>query len=109
MATAPAHAVLIDNRTFTTDTGTGLAWLDLTESTGFSFAAASAEIGVGGTFEGYRHATTSDLDTFFTNAGFPGLFHGSDHSAPFPTLLNLLGITLTGIGKIQSQGHFDNG
>lgn len=91
MATAPAHAVLIDNRTFTTDTGTGLAWLDLTESTGFSFAAAS------------------DLDTFFTNAGFPGLFHGSDHSAPFPTLLNLLGITLTGIGKIQSQGHFDNG
>jgi hypothetical protein len=108
MATAPAHAVIIDNGTVTTDTGTGLDWLDLTASTGFSFAGASAEFGVGGAFEGYRHATESELDTFLTNAGF-GSYHQDDHTAPFLTLINLLGITGTAVGEILAQGHFDNG
>jgi hypothetical protein len=108
MTTAPTHAVLIDNGTFTTDTDTGLAWLDLTESTGFSFAAASAEFGTGGAFEGYRHATESELDTFLTNAGFASFYQVASNSAAFDTFINLVGITDVNGGDPEAVGHFDN-
>lgn len=110
MMTAPASAVLIDNGTTTIDTDTGLEWLDLTESTGFSFAAASAEFGVGGAFEGYRHATEADINTFTTNAGFPPFFQTPFNDPAFAAFLGVIGITNDlSPDELQSRGYFDNG
>ncbi|GFO53511.1 hypothetical protein GMSM_05180 [Geomonas sp. Red276] len=60
----------------TLDTGTGLEWLDLTQTFGKSMDSINADSGVGGTFYGWRYATADELQTFYTNAGLyssPGL------------------------------------
>jgi hypothetical protein len=56
--------------TITFDTQTGLRWLDLTESNGLSHAEVLQQLGLGGTFEGYRLATRAEVSDFFAHAGF---------------------------------------
>lgn len=63
-----SYAVLIDNGTSMIDQGTGLEWLDLTETLGFSWNQAEASTYV--TTDGYVHATVDQVTTLFTNAGF---------------------------------------
>ena len=63
-----ANAALIDNGTSMIDTGTGLEWLDLTETLGISWNAAEASTFV--TVDGYVHATEVQVETLFLNAGF---------------------------------------
>ena len=55
--------------TSTLDTQTGLHWLDLTLSTGFSHTQILQEIAPGGTFDGYRLATEAEISAFFVDAG----------------------------------------
>ncbi len=66
---ALSSAALIDNGTFTTDTDTELDWLDLSESVGRTLEFESVEFGIGGDFEGWRHATFDELFNFWSNAG----------------------------------------
>lgn len=55
-----------DNK-LTIDTNSGLEWLDLTESTGFSMNQILA--GAGGFLDmGFRYATTSEVSTLFAEA-----------------------------------------
>ena len=61
--TSTAFAAIYDNGTGTTDSTSGLDWLDLTASTGRSYADVSGEFGTGGDFEGYRYATTRMSET----------------------------------------------
>ena len=69
-----ADIVLLDSSfgvvTITRDNATGLDWLDVTESRGLSYNQVSAQFGVGGDYEGYRHATTAELDQLITNFGY---------------------------------------
>ena len=58
-----------DGFNLTVDTTAGLEWLDLTLSTGLSFDEVAAELGPGGLFEGFRHATAAEIATFWGNAG----------------------------------------
>ena len=62
------YAALIDNGTSMIDTGTGLQWLDLTETLGISWNQAEALPFV--TVDGYVHATEDQVETLFLNAGF---------------------------------------
>ena len=62
------YAALVDNGNSMIDTGTGLVWLDLTETQGISWNAAEASTFV--TVDGYVHATEAQVITLFTNAGF---------------------------------------
>jgi hypothetical protein len=55
--------------TSTLDTQTGLQWLDLTESTGFSHTEILQEVQSGGTFDGYRLATRDEVSALFVDAG----------------------------------------
>lgn len=88
-------ADLVDNGNYTTDTATGLGWLDLTETTDLSYDYISSQFGSGGEFEGYRYANESDINTFFANAGALGPFNGnsSDNQAGLTTLFDLWGET----------------
>ena len=109
---SPASAVLIDNGMTTTDTDQNLLWLDLTSSQGRSFDDVSSHFGVGGDFQGWRHATISEVTTLFTNAGFAPPYDGAA-SAPMLSLIDLLGRTFSQSiadgGTFSAQGLFDDG
>lgn len=55
------QAALIDNGTYTTDTASGLDWLDVTTSVNMSYNYVSSQFVAGGVFEGWRYATADDL------------------------------------------------
>ena len=52
---------VLGKNSITFDPATGLEWLDVTLSTGRSFVDVAGETGVGGDFEGFRHATEAEL------------------------------------------------
>ena len=53
----------------TVDPNTGLEWLDWTVSTNRSYDDVSSQFGVGGDFEGWRHASQGEVIDLFSNAG----------------------------------------
>lgn len=68
MLFSPVNAAIIDNGTYTTDTQTGLDWLDVTETFQRSYNDVSSQFGVGGEFEGWRYATMDELLSLIFNA-----------------------------------------
>lgn len=101
----------VDN--VTSDSDTGLDWLDLTASSGpnaISFDAIQLQFLSGGLYEGWRHATHSEVENLlFVSAG---LFQGN-----IPTLdplavqfVQLVGVTQTGIGNgVVARGLYEDG
>lgn len=90
---ANAHAALVEadwkvpgDQLILQDTGSGLEWLDLTETMNQSFNLVSTQLGTSGAFEGFTVGVVSQLLTLFTNAGI---------SQPFNTDLpiNLVPVT----------------
>jgi len=69
LVTFNASAVLVDNGTFTTDTRTGLDWLDIIQTENMSYNQVTAQLGTGGLFEGWVYATNAQVSEFFTSAG----------------------------------------
>lgn len=85
----PTHGV----DAITLDTDTGLEWLDLTITAGASFDDVSAQLGTGGTYEGFRYASMSEVSTLYLNAGFTdtdAIYRASDLGAA-QLLLGLMG------------------
>jgi len=108
-ANDPALPPGIDGFNLTIDTATGLAWLDLTLTTGLSYDDVAA--GAGGFIgAGFSIATTDDVATLFTNAGATNLTGDSLPSqfASATNLISLLGCTFfCGARVPASQGWFD--
>ena len=71
-----ATAGLIDNTTYTTDTVTGLDWLDLTVTRGLSYDDVVGQFSSGQLYEGWRFASRTEVWEFWTNAGGTGPFSG---------------------------------
>jgi hypothetical protein len=100
LSASSANAALIDQGDITVDTGTGLKWLDLTETLDLSIQ--DIRDGFGGFLDdGWSVATSSQVDQLFSNAGATA--PASDlHFYPDATItdnmLDLFGITgfLTG-------------
>jgi hypothetical protein len=119
---APAGATLITvdlvspgDGLITLDTETGLEWLDLTESVNRSFDDVSGQFGPGEDFEGWRHATGSEVcrlvSTYAVAVGpvCPEFFvrlEGSDEVVTH--LLSFLGVTSTPPSQF-SVGWYDDG
>ena len=61
----------------TRDTASGLEWLDLTKSSGISYSYVSTRLGSGQEFDGWRYAASTDVETFFNNAGGTGPYTGA--------------------------------
>ena len=75
-----SHAAIIANGDFTTDTGTGLDWLDHSFTLGLSFNQVTAELGAGGLFDGWSVATQGQVHTYLINAGWIGPFDSNNNS-----------------------------
>ena len=78
-----AHAAIVgftDNGTYTTDTFSGLDWLDVTESTNRSYDDVFGQL-MGGDFDGWRYASAAEVATFWDNAGGTAPFEGPSGSA----------------------------
>lgn len=107
------NAILIDNGSSMIDTGTGLEWLDLTETQGLSWNVAEASTYV--TVDGYVHATIVQVETLFLNAGFLSTNNVNNplNDPAANTLLDFLGCTqfcgtvnATGRGFADYNGTF---
>lgn len=59
----PAQASIVANAALTTDTATGLDWLDHSLTAGMSLDQAYAQQGIGGLFEGWQGATLGQVHT----------------------------------------------
>ena len=99
-STAPA-ALVSQGGTFgadteTLDTGTGLAWLDLSVTASISFDTMQTQLGT--TFAGWRYATGAERQTFFVNAGIPSVPGVSAANVtPITNLIALLGGPLSSV------------
>lgn len=65
-----SYAVIIDNGAFTTDTDTGLDWLDLTETRFISYVEMEQMLLPGGAYYGWRFATAREFEALVLNFGF---------------------------------------
>lgn len=115
-----ANAALIDNGEFTTDTATGLEWLDLTETTGITVAETAQFIGSVGYYQvanrnAYFCISISYCDpNAFTNDFYVGaqqnigtfLVRDSNRSSdiPEPTTVFLFGLGLIGVASRRIKG-----
>ncbi len=90
-----AHAAIIDNGTYTTDTESGLDWLDVTLSVNRSYSYMTTQFGAGGEFDGWRFATGDELVSLVDNMGGTGPYEGysGDHENITTQLISLLGDT----------------
>jgi hypothetical protein len=78
--TASVQAAIIANGDFTTDTDTGLDWLDLDLTLGLSTNQVIAQTSLGGTFDSWQVATLDQVHTFMTNLGWIGPFDPANTS-----------------------------
>lgn len=62
-------AAIINNDTYTTDTISGLDWLDLSKTSNRSYSDISAKFGTGNEFAGWRYATLLEIEEFWTAFG----------------------------------------
>lgn len=115
-----AYAVLISNddpvfgsNSITFDTVTDLEWLDLTLSLNRSFSDLTGEFGLGGDFEGFRHASEAEILQLWVNAGIPNINAGptTDNFDPIRNLQDLIGVTNTDPVLVVwlTSGYFDDG
>ena len=77
----------------TSDTTSGLNWLDLTETAGLAQTTILASMGGGGAYAGWRYASSAEVVTLFANFGV-------DLSIGAPTTISTKGGTVTGLGDV---------
>ena len=78
----------------THDTDTGLDWLDLTVTQGLSYNNVSSQLGAGGSYDGWRYASTAEVNMLMVNAGIPDIGTWSTPNAvPTLALIDLIGVT----------------
>lgn len=100
------QAQIRDQGVHTLDMVTGLSWLDLTQTQGWSLTDARAAVQPGGALSGYRIASRGELEQFFRDAGFgPGLFQNSGDSFPPYTSIQTF-IDFVGATRVELAGDF---
>jgi hypothetical protein len=102
-----ANASIVDLGVITRDTGTGLDWLDLTETHWQSYDTVTERLQEGGDLEGWNYATSAQLDTLLTNfGGTPNLGCGAGVSYCGHSTENngLVAIVLAHLGDLSGDG-----
>ena len=108
-----ASAALIDNGTFTTDTESGLDWLDLSVTNGQDYNSATT------LNPGWRYATNVEVENIFgllfegyynTNSGFSNSSDGAyaDQSIDVDNFISLFGITGINASADLSWGFYED-
>lgn len=104
------HDSVFGTDSVTLDTSTGLQWLDLNKSRSRRFDTVIAQSGIGGQFEGWRHATRAEIENlFYVSAAIPIGQHSPANQA-LVELMNLLSSqSRQFVGRvIFSSGFFDD-
>jgi len=79
----------------TADTATNLEYLNLTQTTNLSHLQMTALLASDLRFEDWRYATSSEVESLFTDAGIsPLLCCSAENVAPVTTLQALVGVTV---------------
>ena len=113
---APAALVSQDDPDYgvgsiTFDTDTGLQWLDVPLSQARTYLDVAGEFGIGGDFEGFRHAFGAELVQLYMNAGIPDINVSGGSAAnvaPATALSNLVGPTAFQSGNPQTFGFYND-
>jgi hypothetical protein len=91
------------------DIVTGDNWLNLTVSTDQSYNYVESQLGSGGIFAGFQHATYSQLVTFQMDAGIPDIGQSTQANlVPVQILMTFVGVTDT-VGVVLDSDGFYNG
>ena len=73
--THSTSAAIVDNGTYTTVDG--IDWLDLTATAGMSYNEVNAQLGVGGSYEGWTYASRAQVEGLWTAfGGDPAYYNG---------------------------------
>src|SRR3954468_17360248 len=75
---AAATTILEDHGSYTVDTSTGLAWLDLTETTNLSYNDVHDDVFTSFMSQGWRFATAAELSQLFADVGVTSVDIGDD-------------------------------
>lgn len=99
----------LDSMNLTLDTATGREWLDLTLSQAMTYNAMVAQLGPGGMFDGFQHASNDDVLELWTHLGlssssFPSFSSVADGGVLADAAIDLLGETGTTSGIRFTQG-----
>jgi len=102
----------IDNGNSTTDSISGLEWLDVNLTAGRNYFDVSSQLGAGGEFDGWRYATADEFLQMISN--WTGLNITAQHQIVFAEgvidgLITLLGQTSDGIFAPGSGNQFIQG
>lgn len=106
-----SKAELINSGMFTTDTVSGLDWLDFSATQDLSTTYVSENFETGGRYAGWRFAEFYEVKALFDNAGATGPYDGAYRSGSFngaaSRLISLMGAThsVEGVYNIASV-HF---
>lgn len=98
------NAAIVDYGSFTTDTESGLDWLDVDQTLGYSYYDILPELEAGGLYEGWQLADRAQVTGFLNNAGGNGIYNHVqqfDHVELVDNMLNLWGTTFDGGGYIR--------
>jgi len=99
----------------------GLQWLDLSQTVNQSFIDVDAQLVAGGTFEGFRYATTAELAGLWSSAGGDAAFYNgwsTQNNGVFDTLAPFWGDTFCqfhgcdpgqGVSNVITGGPADPG
>ncbi|MCP5013072.1 MAG: VPLPA-CTERM sorting domain-containing protein [Aestuariibacter sp.] len=79
LASQSANAAIVDLGNLTRDTGSGIEWLDLTETRGMSYNEVMAETQTG-TLQGWEYATAAQFDQLISNFGYTPVTSGCLYS-----------------------------
>lgn len=93
-----ASSSIIDNGLYTTDTQSGLDWLDLSDTVGLSYDYVSNQLDAGGDFEGWHYANGdqfNDLWSTLTGTTLDGTYgyQYANNSSALESYQNIFGIT----------------
>lgn len=105
---ASVKADIIDNGAYTTDTLSGLDWLDVTESINKSYNDVIELLENNGDFSGYRYATADEFNTLISNyTGIPisqtQVRQVIDKPINTDKLMNMLGSTQSPAKRLRGE------
>lgn len=100
----PANAAMIssdwmtaNDGLITTDSISGMEWLDWSHTASRSYDDISSKFGFGMEFHGFRYATQMELTELYTNVGFTFPTNvGSSNVSIVPDFLSFFGVTASG-------------
>lgn len=114
--TSSTQAVLLsrdwqnpNDNLLTLDTDSGLEWLDWAYTVDRSYDDIASRFGMGGEFEGFRHATLDELSALYTNTGFN--FPTNSDASNIPLAVNfvdLFGQTFSTTNGLGTEAIYNN-